>query len=559
MSNSIIVIVSFALAFILGRIGSVLLYQTTWKNGITRKFHSCGALFTFLTSPWPWFLHLPIIVFSSIFTWNDLPNLYVFICVVTGFWSLAAIGRIGAVDLGCMFMIDRVIVLILWLGLLISPVFLYPLLLACCCLQYIVSSSSWSPGYSNLLGFEFMRNTLCLCLASLMVKAGMEVLTKINLIVVDNNFNAEFQIFAVILCGQAASYVPQAVAKSAIGNRWYSWIFENRLQCLVVNAHLRGWCASWVKTSWVLTLAKGLSHIRVLLCFVSWLIEISWLLILIKPELTLVILYATIVFHLSIWFLIGFISYHYIISHTLMLILLPLVFSQVPFKLEYILTGGCCILLSSIWVLLLRRNIYKEFNSPSKSYRWVNFVDPADHLMSWWDGPYMRMYSYIVKTISGKQFYFPVTHFSPYDTFLTNIHTHLMILGKNWALDPKLDADRTLACVGVWGLIFSKKERDKLYFEMDKSQKNVCTNKLNTIKDQNVNITIFNQRSIDFSELQFIKFFQGLNHYRSKWWFRIFFLWPHFPGEDWVPDYSPLASECLPEYRGKEPVTELTI
>ena len=391
MTISSIEIIFFVLAFFGARLGSVLLYQVTWQNGKKRIYHPLGAFFTFLCNPWPWLFHVPLLLLISQINWYALPHLYFYICMSGSLFSLAAIGRIGAFDLRCLYMIDRFIVFVLALGLWFSPVFLYPLLIACCCLQYTVSGSSWSPGYSNLLGFEFMRNTLCQCFSSIVVLSGLKVLENHGLIIGDRLLPTEILILAIVLSGQAASYVPQAIAKCALGERWYSWALKNRLECLAVNAYLRGWCAGCIKEKWVLCLAKWISKFRVLFCSMVLLIEISWLLILVNPSLTAVILVTTIAFHSLVWLLTGLISYHYIASHLLILFLLPFIITEHSFHEALLIAGVCCILLSSIWVLLLRRKIYNEFKSGVNESRYVKLIDAADHLMAWWDGPSMRM------------------------------------------------------------------------------------------------------------------------------------------------------------------------
>jgi hypothetical protein len=493
-----------------------------------------------------------------------MPRLHVFICVMSGAFSLAAVGRWGAVDLGRFFLFDRCLIVVLWLGLCVSPVFLYPLLVTCCCLQYIVSGSPFSPGYSNLLGFEFMRGSLCFCLAGLLVQAGLRILEVQGLVLGLFVTEYETQVFALVLCVQAAGYFQQALAKCALGNRWYSWMLENRLQCLLVNAYLRGWGAPWVRMHWVLWLARWMSRLRILLCSAVWVIEISWVLILADRRLALGILAATTVFHLTVWLLTGLAGYHYVVSHVLMMMLVMVTDFSVGIKLEYALAGGCCMLLSSIWVLLLRRRLFREYISKGTAGQWGRVADPADHLMSWWDGPYMRLYSYSVKTSSGQRFHFPVTRFSPYDTFLTDMHTHLMVLGRNWDLDPQLDADRARIRTGVWGLTVSIADRNRLYTWMDDPKvdldilnldqgvvKGADEYAISVTKKQNNNLA-----SETLSSL--IAFFQKLNLYQSNVWFRTLFLWPHFPGEDGVPDWSPLASECLPSYCGTDPVTEVS-
>lgn len=554
---------AFAFSFLLGRLGSTLLYQATWNNGVTRRFHPWGALATLLGRPWPWLVHIPVIALSAGLDWQGMPRLQIFTWVAAGALSLGAVGRWGAVDIGRFFVFDRFLIGVLWLGLWLSPVFLYPLLLACCCLQYTVSGWLLNPGYSNLLGFEFMRSSLCSGLAALLVRAGLLLLESEGLAAPSAGMapeshlaGVEDQVLALVLCGQAGGYVQQALAKSALGKRWYSWILENRLQCLVVNAHLRGWGAEWVKTAWVLRLARWLSRVRVPLCGAVWLIEIGWLLILADPRLALGILSATAAFHLAVWLLTGLAGYHYAISHVLMMTFAASPSTQALFRPEFALIGGFCILSSSVWVLLLRRRLFREYARSGSSGRWGRAADPADHLMAWWDGPYMRMYSYSVKTSSGRRYRFPVTRFSPYDTFLTDIQTHLMILGRDWELDPQIGSDRAIVRTGVWGLCVSLEDRDRLYELMDDPLANLSV--LNPVLNPVVNSVLNPVLNPDAADSPLTAFFRGLNRYQGRRWFRVLFLWPHFPGEDRVPDWSPLAGEHLPGYAGTEPVTEVT-
>jgi hypothetical protein len=543
--------IPFILSFLLGRIGSLWLYQVTWNNGIERRFHLGGAMATLLSRPWLWLVHIPVMALSSTLDWESLPKLHLYICVAAGCLALAAIGRMGAVDLKRWFIFDRCLVGIIWLGLWLSPVFLYPLLLACCCLQYIVSGSTLSPGYSNLLGFEFMRSSLCLGLATLLIQAGLQLLEWQAFLSID----LDAQVLGIVLCGQAAGYVQQAIAKSTLGKHWYSWILENRLQCLVVNAWLRGWCATWMSIGGILSLAKSISRVRILLCAAAWIIEISWILILVDARLAQGILAATTLFHFAVWVLTGLIGYHYIISHLLMLSFAATPSALKLFKPEFALVGFGCILFSSVLVLLLRRTLFREYTRTGSAGHWGRLADPADHLMSWWDGPYMRLYSYSVKTSSGRCFSFPVTGFSPYDTFLTDIHTHLMILGKSWNLDPQLDVDREIIKIGVWGLTLSLEDRDRVYALMDNPKADLRI--FNRDSRQNKFLGEFTKTHAD-AQANLTKFFQGINFYQSKWWFKILLLCPHFPGEDRVPDWSPLATEYLPRYTGAEPITEVT-
>jgi hypothetical protein len=536
-------VLAFVPAFLLGRLGSVLLYQAGWNNGRARRFPAAGALAAFLAKPWPWLAHIPVLMSSLTLDWHGMPRLRIFTALAAGAFALASAGRWGAADLGRCFLFDRFLIAALWLGVWVSPICLYPLLLAGCCLQYTVSGWPWHPGYSNLLGFEFMRCALCHVCAGLLVAAGSRWIGK-------GLADPEALILAVVLCGQAAGYVAQALAKCALGKRWYSWILENRLQCLVVNAWLRGWGERRIGQAGILRMARWIARFRVPLCAAVWLIEIGWLFVLADARLALGLFAATALFHLAVWLLTGLAGYHYAVSHGTMALFAASPFAAEVFRREYAWAGAGCILAYALWALLLRRRIFLSYVREGSPGRWARFLDPADHLMAWWDGPYMRMYSYSVRTASGRRFRFPVTRFSPYDTFMTDIHTHLMILGRDWDLDPGLAADRALARAGVWGLTVSLADRDRVYALMDDPAAVLAG--LHPDADAGrvaATPPAAGQPLADF--------FAGLNRSRPRKGFRWLLRWPHFPGEDQVPDWSPLAGESLPDYDGSEPVSEV--
>jgi hypothetical protein len=547
-------VLAFVAAFVLGRFGSLWLYQAGWKNGKSRRFPAGGALAAFLARPWPWLAHIPVLWLSFTLDWHGMPQLRGFACLGAGAFALAAVGRWGAADLGRYFWFDRFLVLALWAGLWFSPVCLYPLLLAGCCLQYIVSGWPLQPGYSNLLGFEFMRGTICHVCAGLLVAAGLRALGH-------GLPDPEAMILAVALCGQAAGYVAQALAKCALGKRWYAWILENRLQCLVVNAWLRGWGEERIGLDGILRLARWISRFRVPLCAAVWAIEIGWLFILADARLALALLAATAVFHLAVWLLTGLSGYHYALSHAWMASFAASLSAAEVFRPAYAWAGAGCILANALWVLPLRRRVFRAFARDGSAGPWARCLDPADHLMSWWDGPYMRMYSYSVRTASGRRYRFPVTRFSPYDTFMTDIHTHLMILGRDWDLDPGLAADRALARAGVWGLTVSLTDRDRVYGLMDDPAADLAGLDPDAVARPaaEVGAVIVGNAGKVGSEAgrPLADFFAGLNRCCARKGFRLLLRWPHFPGEDRVPDWSPLAGESLPDYDGSEPVSEV--
>jgi hypothetical protein len=309
--------------------------------------------------------------------------------------------------------------------------------------------------------------------------------------------------------------------------------------------------------SGILRLARRISRFRIPLAAAAWLIEIAWLLVLADARLALGLLAFTAAFHLTVWLLTGLAGYHYILSHAVMILIAISPAANSVFNPEYMLAGIGCILAASAWVLLLRRRLFREYRRAGEPGPWGRAADPADHLMAWWDGPYMRMYAYSATTASGRRFHFPVTRFSPYDTFLTDIHTHLMLLGRGWDLDPRLEADRRAMRTGVWGLSVSLEDRDRLYAWMDDPHADLRILESGTATDAPAEERNSGLPSGTGESLR--AFFRGLNHGLSKPWLRPLLRRPHFPGEDLVPDWSPLSGESLPAYAGDEPVIELAV
>ena len=536
----------FALTIILGRCLALYIYQTCWQDAQKSKGRHSTHIVPFLIKPQ--FL-VPVILFSYWTldsNWDNIPLVRNFAAVGAITYAAATIGRWGAIDLGRFFAAERCLVLLLCIGVCFSPVFLLPFIFCTSRLQYRVACSAFSPGYSNLLGYEFMRMTLCALLSACSVRhlvlgSGLTIDNPSASTVVAS----EFFILSAVLITQASSYFQQAIAKCFVGRTLLSWILENRLQCLCVNAYLRGWGKNKER---VLSIATMMGRFRVILCFLVWLIEFSWILILAEPVLSLVIVALTFVFHLQVLIFTGLLSYHYMISHCLMMYIItqinPSVFDH------FLLPGILCILANTIGVLLLRRHLWNLQRKKASSTEWHKVFDPADHLMAWWDSPLMRMYRYSVTTVSGKEYRFPVTRFSPYDTFLTDIHTHLMVFQRDWEVDPYLNQDRKLIATGVWGLTVEKEVKDSLYLAMDSpDQELACLVSKNaeTVSEQ--------------SELhhEFQRFFRAINHHRQNRIFSIFFRWPHFPGEDLVPDECPLLESKLEAYNCQEKIIALNI
>jgi hypothetical protein len=536
-------ILGYILLIIIGRIFSLLIYQICWASGASGTFLRAGATATCLIKPWTWILHIVVVYSLAQVSWDHFPILQKLSVLCAILLTLGSVGRFGNADLGRCFWIDRLLIIVLSVGVVLSPVFLYFCVFAACSLQYTVASWRLSPGYSNLLGYEWIRATTCIIIASLVAFGWLQLLG----ISCDNY---ESLAIAIVLGAQASSYVNQALAKSALGKHPFSWIIENRLHCLIANAWLRGWQINLNKTT-VLHIAKWMQSWRVAICASTWLIEFCWLFIFIDHRIAIIVIAATIVLHLGIFILTGLASFHYIASHCFMIGYLWCNSSTEIFNAQHFIGAAVAIILYALWLSWLRPRLLKAYQETGRVPALTLLADPADHLMAWWDSPYMRMFCFTVETRSGETYFLPTPKLSPYDTAITDIHTHLMILGLHQDLDPAISNDRAIVRSGVWGLLIDLAEKNKLYEMMDAKYD---PNSLKTDSD----IEPWELKYSDSSPAAAVSLrnlFQSIQH----GWFKRFSCWPHFPGEDLALDWCPLADLPSQAFNFNEPIKNVTI
>lgn len=534
-------LIALLVLFVLGRATSLGLYRMCWANGVAGNFIIGSAVATLLCRPLPWLVHLAVVWPVASLSWQEAPLLQATACMLAALLALGAVGRLGSADLGRFFMGDRLLVIALLAGVWFSPALVYPCLIACGCLQYTVASWRLGPGYSNLLGFEFIRASLSLVAAALALRGWLEIAG-----VPWSGF--EGAAIAALIALQASTYLNHALAKSALGPKWHSWIRENRIECLAANAWLRGWTIRRSQAA-MLKQARRIASHRRLICGTVWLLEFSWWFILADPRLALVILSATALFHLIVFALTGLAAYQYLINH---LFLIGLILAN---DLSSVFTtphlAACLIALAAaaVWVGWLRMRVFSGYQRGGSPGRMASFADAADHLMAWWDTPLMRMFSYTVETRSGRRFSLPVPRLSPHDTALTDIHTHLMILGLHGDLDPAISRDRAIARTGVWGLTIHRDDRDFLCRLMDDPASDVQSS-----LSPPGGPPAWNDADTDSAQA-LRRLFSGINRMR----FRAILRWPHIPGEDLAPDICPLVTPILPRFRFDEPVATVTL
>lgn len=532
-----------AVAILAGRAMSLAVHQATWTNGRDGRFARAGALATFLTRARWWPLHVIWAIAAAHTSWDALPSLRpwaVAACVVL---AVSAAGRLGSADLGRLFIADRLLVVLLAAGVAFSPVLVYPCLIAACCVQYTGSGWGLSPGYSNLLGFEFTRASVAVVAAWLAVDgalaaAGMSLA------------NADAIAVAAVLGYQASYYAHHAMAKSALG----PWIRHNRAQYLPVNAHLRGWCPRGLPRRLLLAAAGGIARFRMPICAAVWLLEMGWLLVLLDARVATALLLTTILFHVAVFALTGLLAWQFAVSHLAMLCwVVPR--AADAFAPSHALAAAVCALLALGWAGALRRRVLRHCQATGRPGRAAGFTDAADHFMAWWDSPYMRMYSWQGETRDGRRVSIPVTALSPHDTVLTDIHTHLMILGMHDDLDPRARHERRTLRAGVWGILVDRDARDFIYRLADGDDPEPAE-----LRFPQTRPWCYRPGEAAPPEIEALRaLFLGINARVPSRWFRLAMCWPHCPGEDLVPDICPVAGVTPPRHRFDVPLKSVSL
>ena len=533
------------LGFLLGRALSLAVYRVCWGHGERMDGTASSAIGSLLRRPVPWLLHGLVMVSLHRLSWQEMPHLRAMAMTLVALLAMGSVGRLGTTGRGKHFMGDRLVIVLLAAAVWYQPVWLYPCVIACCALQYRVASWRLGPGYSNLLGYEFVRASLCVIMASMGLQG---VLGKG---VVAFPIREDVMMTACLLY-QASTYFHHAVAKCALGPRWFSWMRDNRIECLFANAWLRGW--TWgLNKQRCFALCQGIARYRRWLCAGVWLLEASWMFLLGDARFAVAILAATVVFHGIVFLSTGLLAYEYVVNHLFLIGLIWCGEVSDVFGAKALLASVLAMPIVAGWVGWLRLGMLASFQRQGTGGRWARFADAADHLMAWWDTPLMRMFSYTVETTAGKRHALPVPRFSPYDTFLTDIHTHLMILGQHTELDPAAPRDRGIARTGVWGLTIHREERDFLYRLMD---------------DPDFALPLHPSPSPSAWSMQvgethaaspLAEWVEGVNHHRGQWWFRWLMSWPHFPGEDLAPDRCPLSAGEWPCFDFDETIASVTI
>lgn len=563
--DSIVLLILF---FVTGKFASWWVYQSCWSTRVHKQpIHSIG-IGAFKN---PVTVILVVLSFLILYplSWEQLPHLFPVLCTSIWVLSLSAVLRLGAVDLASFFLFDRFMILVLAILATFHPCILLAWLLYTCRFQYVVSSWSLSPGYSNLLGFEFLRMTIssifAICFFARIIPAvqGTEFLD----FATSATSNWEPISFTAVLSLQASTYVNHALAKCWLGKKWYSWICHNRIECLFVNAYLRGWWMGWLSSAQVLRIAKQLGRGRVYCCAAALGLEFAFLFLLLDQNVACLLWTAAIAFHVTVFLMTGLLAYHYVVNHLVLigtvigiwpierghLILLPQV--ETAFGIALWIGSALCIAVAWVWVGSIRWRIYQEYIATGHAGRWAKLGDAADLLMAWWDSPAMRMYSYRVRTETGETCAVPVCRLVPYDTILTDIHTHAMLLNMHSEFDTKLAIDRQILRTGVWGMVRTEEEREKLYALQDTPEKLQSTwlGPWFANSPQNYwsprNYWCLREGMIKPACLEGLwNLFDGIRRNINNPFYRLCMNWPHFPGEDLVPDIPPIAPEPLPLY-----------
>lgn len=524
----------FMMAMLAGRTLSVGMCAACWENGARPTGKSpLGSLLR----RWHWAL----LLIAWMLTvgnrgWDAFPAVKPWVVTACVLLAVEAGGRLGLLAPGKPRIAARVVLVALAVGSFFHPACAFPCLLAAARLCHTVAGWPLGPGYSNLLGFEFIRASVCHLCAAMAVTVwtgGPAILP-----------------LACVGAAQAASYVCHGLAKSALGPHPFSWIASNRVQCLFVNSWLRGW-ASFLKKEQVLRLAAIIGRFRVPLCAAAWLLETSWVLLFASPVAAIGLLAATALFHLVLFLATGLIGYSFVVSHLAMLWVWT---SAAPDLREFLVPSLVYISLHAAFLAWWRPKVRRDFAAGGARPAKLRFSDFADHLMAWWDSPYMRLYRYEVRTADGRAWNLPVHRLSPYNTFLTDIHTHRMLLRRHLVFDPSAEAAAAHARSGVWGLLVDDGERRKWQAWLDSPDHRIPADPPPPPP------WTFTGEKVPPDERAALLACIGLHNERqSDPRYRLLMKWPHFPGEDLVPDVPPLCPHPGRAFDFDAPIHELTV
>ncbi|MEM7313994.1 MAG: hypothetical protein AAF497_12660, partial [Planctomycetota bacterium] len=395
----------FVTAFCLGKFFSWFVYRTTWDNAERSNARIGSLLVGYLSRPQIWIIHIPIGFFSASGSWYESTGAQGIAVAMAWIMALNSVLRFGAADQNRYYIADRILTFGLASLTLVFPGALILSVLASSCLQYSASASRIGPGYSNLLGFEFVRGSACV-LCTCAALAGAAEMIPISIEAPDEGI-----LLAAFLGYQASYYVNQGFAKAALGKHWFEWPLKNRLECLIINSYLRGWGSRLISQETVLQLARIARKGRVIICGGCLLLEAGCIIMLFHSEFAIALLAVLICFHLSVALCTGLLGHEFILNHLVIIGLIlcqPELFASVFGIQTGILLVGCGVL-NFIFVGLLRLKSLKEFNETGAAVGpYARAADSADLLMAWWDSPYMRMYTYTAITKSGNYMAIPV-------------------------------------------------------------------------------------------------------------------------------------------------------
>lgn len=166
----------------------------------------------------------------------------------------------------------------------------------------------------------------------------------------------------------------------------------------------------------------------------------------------------------------------------------------------------------------------------------------------------MRMFEWSVECENrpGEELSFPVTLFSPYDTLITDVHTRLMNLQLYPGLDRTRSADRGVIKSGVWGLLLQQRDARVVYDLIDTgAEQSQLEKRFCPVNPDPWVVTSETEWDDSPTCVALYQFFYGWNKHVDQGWFRTIgatFGGLHWPGEDVVPDTSPLRQPCRETY-----------
>ena len=348
--------------------------------------------------------------------------------------------------------LDRIIVIILYLLLWMSPAFSYSLVVYLLIIvrQFEIPLGSFS--YTDIMPLFHLLN---LFVSFLIIKQFKRI---------DSN---PFIILAISL--HAANYFIPAMAKLEISPNFYEWFFYNNVSNLFVSGYINGWL-TFLNEETVISIATIIKTFKIPLLIITFLVQFLSIIVFFKERITISLFIGFEALHIGIFLASGIFFWKWMLLNIGFIILVKKLSNQT--KRNLFTKQTLCL---SIFLI-----IFSPF-----------YFKPAS--LAWYDTKVNNIFEIQATDVNGKTHNLSRNFFSPYDKLFTQ-NRFYYILNK-----PIVTS--TYGTVGNDKLLYS----DKNFLTKNKKNRD--------LKDFDHFTKIENSSSAKLEEIREI---YGINHYSLK-------------------------------------------